>query len=304
MASWGVRGTVWGRMMNILSVQSHVVYGHVGNSAAVFPLQRMGFEVWPLYTVQFSNSPGYGKYRGMVFDAMHIRELVKGMDDISILPQVDAMISGYVGDVMVAQAVLEASWRLRAANPKAVYLCDPVIGDVGRGIYVRAGVPAFLRERLIPAADIITPNHFELEFLSGRQVRTLDDALEAAISLCARGPKMVVVTSLRRSGVPPNVIENLAVTSKAAWIVTTPFLSFSPPLAGGGDAFSALFLGHYLQSGDVAGALSLSASVLHAILLYAQASGCRELPLVAAQNLIVNPEISFPAQQVAGNGAP
>ncbi|MBF0128375.1 MAG: pyridoxal kinase PdxY [Alphaproteobacteria bacterium] len=289
--------------MNVLSIQSHVVYGHVGNAAAVFPLQRMGVEVWPLYTVQFSNSPGRGSHRGMVFDAVHIHDVVKGLGELAVLSRLDGVISGYVGDASVGQAVLEASWRVRAASPKAVYLCDPVLGDVGRGIYVRTGLPAFIRERLVPAADIVTPNHFELEFLTGRQVRTLDDAVGASIALCARGPKVVVTTSLRRKEVPAGTVENLVVTGKEAWIVATPFLHLSPPLDGGGDAFSALFLGHFLRDGDVARALSLAASSLHGILLHAQSTGARELPLIAAQRLIVEPETVFPAQRVGGDSS-
>src|SRR5437868_5794790 len=174
--------------MNILSIQSHVAYGHVGNAAATFPLQRIGVEVWPIHTVQFSNHTGYGAWTGRVFEAALIGELVDGIAARGVLGTCDGVLSGYMGSADTGAAILDAVARVKAANPSARYCCDPVIGDVGRGVYVRADVPEFMRECALPAADIVTPNQFELDLLSGTATATLAGALSAVEGLRARGP--------------------------------------------------------------------------------------------------------------------
>ena len=159
--------------MNILSIQSHVAYGHVGNDAAVFPMQRLGCEVWPIHTVQFSNHTGYGAWTGRVFDGASILELVDGIAARGVLASCDAVLSGYLGSAEIGEAVIGTVARVKVANPQAAWCCDPVIGDVGRGIFVRSGIPELMRDRAIPSADIVTPNQFELEWLTGRACRTL-----------------------------------------------------------------------------------------------------------------------------------
>src|ERR1700754_3599978 len=158
--------------MNILSIQSWVAYGHVGNAAAMFPMQRLGHEVFAVNTVQFSNHTGYGAWKGSVFTGDAVREVVTGIEDRGALARCDGVLSGYMGDASIGEAILDAVARVKAANPKALYCCDPVFGDVGRGIFVREGIADFMRERSVPAADIITPNHFELESLAGQAART------------------------------------------------------------------------------------------------------------------------------------
>src|SRR5215218_6715128 len=165
--------------MNILSIQSHVAYGHVGNAAATFPLQRIGIEVWPIHTVQFSNHTGYGAWTGRVFDAGLITELVQGIAQRGVLGQCDGVLSGYMGAADTGAAILDAVAQVKAANPAARYCCDPVIGDVGRGVFVRPGIPEFMRDHAVPAADIITPNQFELDYLSGIATDTLASVKEA-----------------------------------------------------------------------------------------------------------------------------
>ena len=160
--------------MNLLSIQSHVAYGHVGNAAAVFPLQRMGVEVWPVHTVQFSNHTGYGDWQGQVFDAGLIREVVAGIEQRGVLGECDGVLSGYMGGADIGAAILDAVATVKRANPAARYCCDPVIGDVGRGVFVRDGIPEFMKAKAVPAADIITPNQFELDYLSGRASTTLE----------------------------------------------------------------------------------------------------------------------------------
>ena len=138
--------------MNLLSIQSHVAYGHVGNSVAVFALQRIGVEVWPVNTVQFSNHTGYGKARGQVLDAALIREVVGGIEDRGVLGECDGVLSGYVGSAGIGGAILEAVATVKRANPAAKYCCDPVIGDAGRGVYVRDGVPEFMKAKAVTAS--------------------------------------------------------------------------------------------------------------------------------------------------------
>lgn len=287
---------------NILSIQSWVSYGHVGNAAAVFPLQRLGFEVWPVHTVQFSNHTGYGAWTGTVFPPEHVAEIIDGIEARGVLPECAAVLSGYMGSEGTVGAVVGAVRRVRAAHPGALYLCDPVMGDVGRGVFVRPELPELIRTQAIPEADIVTPNQFELELLTGRTVGTLDDALEAARalreSLREGGPRIVVVTSLVRADAPADVIETLAVTGDGAWLCRTPLLPLDPPRNGTGDAIAALFLGHYLRGGDAGQALGLSMSALYALLDLTHRNGTREIQLVAAQDEYARPSRVFEAERV------
>ncbi len=287
---------------NILSIQSWVSYGHVGNAAAVFPLQRLGFEVWAINTVQFSNHTGYGAWTGPVFAPEMVAELIDGIEARGVLPSCGAVLSGYMGSEGTVAAVVDAVKRVRDANPQALYCCDPVMGDYGRGVFVRPELPERIAALAVPQADILTPNQFELELLSGRKVQTLEDALGAAHQLRAMlregGPRVVVVTSLVRVDAPPDSIETLAVTGEGAWLCRTPMLPLDPPRNGTGDAIAALFLGHYLKTGDVAEALSLSMSALYALLELTHTAGSREIQLVATQDEYRQPGRVFEAERV------
>jgi pyridoxine kinase len=283
--------------MNVLSIQSWVAYGHVGNAAAAFPLQRLGFEVWAINTVQFSNHTGYGAWRGRVFDAAHVRELIEGIAERGVLPECDAVLSGYMGDASLGEAIVDAAARVKAANPRALYCCDPVIGDVGRGVFVRPGIPEFMRDRALPVADIVTPNHFELEQLTGRTVASLADALDAVALIRERGPGTVLVTSLRRAEAAADRIEMLAADPSGAWLVSTPLLPIAPN--GGGDAVAALFLGHLLRGRPTAEALGATAAMIYGVLEATWRAGTRELQLVAAQDEIGRPSHAFAVEQVA-----
>ncbi len=282
--------------MNVLSVQSAVAYGHVGNSAAVFPLQRLGFSVWPVNTVLFSNHTGYGEWRGTVLPAEEVAEVISGIEDRGVLGDCDAVLSGYLGDASLGRVVLDAVAKVKAANPRAVYCCDPVMGDVGRGFFVRPGIPEFVRDHAVPAADVITPNQFEIEFLTGVTVADLDAALEAADRARALGPEVVLITSLRRREAPEDVVEMLAVSGEGAWSVGTPLLPLE--INGAGDAVCALFLAHLLRDGDPAGALSKAASSIYAVLEATLRNHSREIRLVGAQDAIADPPGRFPARRL------
>lgn len=277
--------------MNILSIQSHVAYGHVGNSSAVFPLQRLGVEVWPIHTVQFSNHTGYGAWRGQVFEAGVIGELILGIEERGRLAACDGVLSGYMGSADIGAAILDAVARVRAANPRAHYCCDPVIGDVGRGIFVRPGIPEFMRDAAVPAADIITPNQFELELLSGMTAHTHAEAAAACDALHARGPKVILVTSLHAQETPDDAIDLFASGPDGRFMLRTPRLDVS--LNGAGDAIAALFFLHFERSGSTAQALAAAGSSIYGVLKRTHDAGSRELLLVEAQEEFVRPTIFF-----------
>ena len=282
--------------MNLLSIQSHVAYGHVGNSAAVFPLQRMGVEVWPIHTVQFSNHTGYGNWQGRVFDAGLIREVMGGIEQRGTLSECDGVLSGYMGGADVGAAILDAVAAVKRANPAAKYCCDPVIGDAGRGVYVREGIPEFMKEKAVPAADIITPNQFELDYLAGRESKTLANALAAVKVVHALGPRAVLVTSLHTEDTPAETIDLLASDATGRFRLRTPKL----PLVvnGAGDAIAALFFAHYLRSGKIDQALSRAASAIFGALARTAEVGAGEIQLIAAQDEIMQPSRVFEAEKL------
>jgi pyridoxine kinase len=282
--------------MNILSIQSHVAYGHVGNASAVFPMQRLGVEVWPIHTVQFSNHTGYGAWKGRVFDGPAIEELVDGIEERGVLPRCDGVLSGYMGSADIGNAILAAVARVRAASPAALYCCDPVIGDVGRGIFVRPGIPEFMREHAVPAADIITPNQFELDFLSGIETRTLASIQEAVSAVQLLGPKVVLVTSVHSDETPTDAIDLVAGEGGRFWRVRTPKLSLS--VNGAGDAVAALFFVHYARTGSAATALGEASASVFGLLRRTEEAGSREILTVAAQDEFVAPSRRFPVEEV------
>ena len=279
----------------ILSIQSWVATGHVGNAAAMFPLQRLGAEVWAVHTVQFSNHPGRGAFTGRVFPGSEVRAIVDGIEARGLFPQCDAVLSGYMGDPETIEAVLHAATRVRAANPAALYCCDPVIGDAGR-IYVREGVPELLAAQAVPLADVLTPNQFELEQLTGAACRTIPASLAAIRTLQARmGPRRtVLVTSLFTENTPSDSLDLLAADRTGAWLLRVPLLPIAPN--GAGDAIAALFLLHLLRTGSTRRALEAAGSAVAGLLRATAAAKAPELLIVEAQDELVCPTRTFSAQ--------
>ena len=282
--------------MNVLSIQSHVAYGHVGNSSAVFALQRLGVEVWPVHTVQFSNHTGYGAWRGRIFDGESIDEVVEGIADRGVLARCDAVLSGYLGSADVGHAVVGTVARVRAANPDAVYCCDPVIGDVGRGVFVRPGILELLRDVAVPVADVVTPNHYELDVLAGTTTRSLTSVKDAVAAVHALGPRTVLTTSLVAEDTPEDAVDLLASEGGRHWRVRTPRLGVS--VNGAGDAIAALFLAHRLRTGSAAEALVHASASVYGLLARTEAAGSREVLLVEAQEELVAPTRSFEVEEV------
>ena len=279
------------RVTTILSIQSSVAYGHVGNSAVTFPLMRMGVKVWPVITVHFSNHTGYGAWRGPLLSAADLRDVVMGIDERGVLGEVDAVLSGYQGGEDIGAMILDAVALVKRRNPAAIYCCDPVLGDADRGYFVRPGIPELMRQRVVPAAEIITPNQFELEALTGLRVSTLAEVLDAADAAAGLGPEVVLVTSVLRGDGPPGTIDMVAVSADGAWLVTTPRLPQT--FTGSGDVTAATFLAGLLSTRDVPGALAHTAAVIYGLLEVTAASGGTELALIAAQDELVHPSHTF-----------
>ena len=277
--------------MKILSIQSAVAHGHVGNSAAVFPLQRIGVEVLPVYTVTFSNHTGYGAWRGPMISPEDVREVITGIQERGILPEIDVVLSGYQGGEGIADVIIETVARVKAANPDAVYACDPVMGNAASGCFVAPAIPVLLRERVVPVADIITPNQFELGFLTGTEPGDLRSTLASVDAARAMGPSTVLVTSVQRPDRPAGTIEMLAADDDGAWIVQTPHLPLKAN--GSGDVTAALFTAHYRATGDAATALARTASSVFDLLERTQLSGQRELQLVQSQEAYAHPRMQF-----------
>ncbi|MFC0337471.1 pyridoxine kinase [Kushneria avicenniae] len=291
-------------MTHIISIQSHVAYGYVGNRAAVLPLQRLGCEVTAINTVQFSNHTGYGAFTGEVFTSAHLREVLDGVEALTGLRDVQAVLSGYMGDQGTGRAVLESVTRVRAASPGALYCCDPVMGDIGRGFFVREDIPAWMRDFAVPAADIVTPNQFELAFLSDQSIHTLDDVLTATARLRDRGPSVVLVTSLDIEDSAAETIEMLVDTDAGSWRIATPRFDFPVAPNGAGDFTAAVFLACCLRDEDGIGgegparALERTAEAVHALFTHTWQAGTRELAMIQAQNEIVAPRQRFDAERV------
>ena len=287
-------------MKNILAIQSHVVYGHAGNAAAEFPMRRMGANVWPLNTVQFSNHTQYGHWTGTVMPAEHLTDIVQGIAAIDRLKTCDAVLSGYLGSAEQGEKIVEIVQQVKVANPNAWYFCDPVMGHPEKGCIVAPGVAEFHCQVSLPASDIIAPNLLELEMLSGRTVNDLNEAIEASRSLIAKGPKVVLVKHLSRAGLRSDQFEMLLVTEDEALHIQRPLIDFGvrQPV-GVGDLTSGLLLVNLLQGKRYDQALEHITAAVYGVMLKTHSMGEYELQLVAAQDEIATPTHLFQAIPIA-----
>jgi pyridoxine kinase len=282
--------------VSILSIQSLVAYGHAGNSAALFPLQRLGKVVWPVMTVHFSNHTGYGDWRGPLLTSQDVAEVILGVEDRGALEKCEAVLSGYQGAEDVGAVILDAVSRVKGHNPEAIYCCDPVMGDVGRGMFVRPGIPEFMRDRVVPAADVVTPNHFELDFLAGTTSTTLSGLLKAADRVRASGPSVVLVTSAILEDTPDEALDMIAVSDEGAWRTRTPRLSVSPP--GAGDLTAAVFLANVLDRHPLPVTLARTTSSVFAVVEATDRAGEREMRIVQTQERLADPRMEFEPERV------
>ena len=272
--------------MPVLAINSHVAHGYVGNGAAVFALRRLGIEAWPLYTVALSNHPGYASFRGRATDTAHLDDMVAGLVEVGVMAQCRGVVSGYLGDSAHGGVVRRALGAARSATPDAPYVLDPVMGDTGPGLYVPRSIAETMRDDLLPAADVVTPNAFELGWLTGRDVVDVASATAAAHAVRARGPHTVVVTSLP---VDDATLGVLGVTGDGVWLVRVPRFTFPVPPNGAGDLLTGLLAAHVVRGTALPSALAQSANAVHAVLAATQAAGRRELDLVGAQHALAAP---------------
>jgi pyridoxine kinase len=279
--------------MNVISIQSQVAFGHVGNSAAVFPMQIHGIDVIAVPTTLLSNRPGYETIRGRVLEAQLVADLLLGIEERGAVETAKVILSGYLGSAETANVVADFVTRAKARNPALLYACDPVLGDRDRGLFVRADIPPLVRDRLCPLADIITPNHFEFEWLSGARATTTDQVIAQARALEARAPSTIVVTSAELGDTPAEEIETLAIERSQAWRVRTPKLPISPN--GTGDLFAALFIAAHVHGSDTPEALSHAASAIFAVLERTAAAGTEEMRIIDSAEQIVHPKRWFDA---------
>ncbi|MFB0711543.1 pyridoxal kinase PdxY [Buttiauxella noackiae] len=283
-------------MKNILAIQSHVVFGHAGNSAAEFPMRRLGANVWSLNTVQFSNHTQYGKWTGSVMPASHLSDIVEGIADIGQLKRCDAVLSGYLGSAEQGEHILSIVRKTKEANPQAKYFCDPVMGHPEKGCIVAPGVAEFHTRYALPASDIIAPNLIELEILSGHAVNSVDEAVSTARELIAIGPEIVLVKHLARAAYQQDRFEMLLVTADDAWHIHRPLVDFGDRQpVGVGDVTSGLLLVKLLQGATLREALEHVTAAVYDIMVVTKKMDEYELQLVAAQEGIAKPEHYFTA---------
>lgn len=273
--------------MTILSIQSHVACGHVGHQAAVLPLQRLGYDVIAVPTVIFSNHPGHGGYRGMALGATELEELLVGLEQHGATQDIRAVHTGYLDSDRQGEVIWDFIQRLRAKKNNAPFFCDPVMGDKEKGLYVGKDVAEFLRTHAASTAEALFPNQFELEYLTGRPITNLEDALRAADSLRDKGARTVVATSLHLHDQFPQGLCTLAVADEGAFLGAVPLLNNTPK--GAGDLLAACFMGRALKHESLSMALSHALTSTHRILELSVRGESKELLVVEGQEFVPKP---------------
>lgn len=286
-------------MKNVLSIQSHVVYGHAGNSAAVFPMRRLGVNVWPLNTVQFSNHTQYpAGWKGMVMPPDHLRDIALGLDGIGVMGDVDAVLTGYIGAADQGDVILDIAARAKAANPRSLFFCDPVMGHPVKGCKVAPGVAEFHRDKSVAKADIMSPNVLELGTLVGRELESVGDCLDATGDLMAKGPDTVLVKHLSYAAEDPDSFEMILATPDEAWHIRRPLVEFDRQPVGVGDLTSGVLLVCLLKGMPAREALEFTAAAVYEVIRETAKRNAYELQLVAAQDALANPRREFKATRL------
>lgn len=284
---------------NVLSIQSHVVYGHAGNSAAVFPMRRLGVNVWPMNSVQFSNHTQYPDgWRGMIFPPSHLTDLAKGLDAIKVLGDVDAVLSGYIGAAEQGDVILDIVAKTKRLNPKAVFFCDPVMGHPVKGCKVAPGVAEFHRDYSVKAADAMSPNVLELGTLVGRELESVGDCLNAVDELLTKGPKLILVKHLSYAAEDPDSFEMILGNRDEAWHIRRPLIEFEKQPVGVGDLTSGILLVCWLKGMSLRDALEFTAASVYEVIRETARRNAYELQEVAAQDAMANPKLEFKAKKL------
>jgi pyridoxine kinase len=285
--------------MTVIAIQSQVIHGHVGNSAAVFPLQACGIEVAAVPTALLSNHPHYSSMRGGVLDAKFVRDLLVGVEERGLVDSCKVLISGYLGSPAIAATVIDFVRRAKARNPNLLYLCDPVMGDADSGFYVDDDLRALFCEGVVPLADIITPNQFEMEQLAGRAPATVEGIVAAARGL---GPSTVAVTGVQVQDASSGIVQTLAIEPRAAWMVSTPRRSCRP--SGTGDLFTALFAAALVQGHTTGAALGRAVSGVYGVLEETERRQSYEMALIASVERMLRPRPLFEPSGIPARTGP
>jgi len=276
--------------MSVISIQSQVLHGHVGNSAAVFPLQLAGFEVAGVPTALLSNHPAYPTVHGTVMDAGLVRELLIGLEERGLFEASKVLMTGYIGSADIAEVVVDFVTRAKAKNPSLLYVCDPVMGDFKPGFYVKPAVCDAIAQQLVPLADIITPNRFEFDFLANHKEGDVGQLLASARALNKR---TVIVTGSAANG---EMLETYAIEQNAAWRVATPRLVTKA--SGTGDLLTALFVANLLKGHPTPDALSNAVSGVFGVLTVTVQNDGLELDLIRQSGLLFGASQRFEALAV------
>jgi pyridoxine kinase len=283
----------------IISIQSQVVHGHVGNSAAVFPLQHLGIPVAAVPTTLLSNHPHYPTMRGRILDADLLGDLLAGVEERGLVERCAILVTGYLGSVANGEVVAAFVERAKRRNPGLRYCCDPVMGDADLGFFVDPGLPALFLERLVPMADILTPNCFEFEHLAGLAAPD-EEALRRGVAALGGGGRVVAVTGVGLGGGDSDAVRTYGFHEGKGWVVATPHLACRP--AGTGDLFTALFVAALIRGEGVPAALEASVSGMFAVLAATAEAGSEEMLVVASREAFARPRRRFRAVRLEVEG--
>lgn len=264
-------------MIDVISIQSQVVYGHVGNSAAVFPMQAKGLEVAAIPTALLSNHPHYPTMHGKVLEPDLVKGLLRGVEERRLVETAKVIVTGYLGSVENGTVVAEFVARALKRNPKLVYVCDPVMGDDDLGIFVKEGLIKLFRERLTLMAAIVTPNQFELELLAGNKARSAAGLDEAMHILARRGTGAAAVTGCVLDDTPVQSVETAVWTPNGLTRTCIPRLPIRP--CGTGDLFTALMIARLCDGCDLHEAGAGATEEILAILRRTEAAGSQEMQI-------------------------
>ncbi|EPW6709248.1 pyridoxal kinase PdxY [Vibrio parahaemolyticus] len=285
-------------MKSILSIQSHVVYGHAGNSSAVFPIQRMGIDAWPIHTVQYSNHTQYEQgWKGQKFCSDDIRTLLLGLDNINTLGECGAVLSGYQGSPDQCKAVADVVRSVKESNHNAIYVCDPVMGDPDKGCIVADGVREEITQSLLPISDVIVPNQYELTAMTGVEIHSVYDAVTACKEALKLGPKIVLVKHLH--SIDSDMFSMILATPKACYLTQRPNIEFKQQPVGVGDLISAVFTACLMKNMSPTVAFRHTNNAIYGVLDITKGYGTWELQIVNAQYEFVEPSHDFNIVKIA-----
>ncbi|OAD47024.1 Pyridoxal kinase [Eufriesea mexicana] len=286
------------KIPRILSIQSHVVSGYVGNKSAIFPLQLLGFEVDAINSVQFSNHTNYKTCKGQILNDKDLEDLMNGLAQ-NDLDNYTHLLTGYIGTVSFLKKIVEVVHSLKLKNPNLIYVCDPVMGDNGK-MYVAEELKEIYKKEIIPLADIIVPNQFELELLSDMKINTMSELQSSIKKLHKVGPQVVAISSIE---IIKDKLTSVISTKKDNKLIKIDIPKISISFTGSGDLYAALLLAHTYLQDDMITAIEKTTNSLYSVLLktYEHFQACQneesqfarkiELRLIQCKNYIENPEI-------------